>query len=66
MTVTYLRLFRSTRLMRTLEEARRADSFSAAAAALAALREASFSARCWAETLREERLVFRASVEDKI
>jgi hypothetical protein len=61
--VTCLRLLRSTRLMMILEVARFSDSRASAASALAAFFWASFSARFCASTLREERFCDRASLE---
>ena len=64
--MTYLRLFRSTRLTVTLEEARVAASRASAAAALASFLAASLAARFWASTERVERDALRASRRGRI
>jgi hypothetical protein len=60
-TVTNLRLFRSTRLIKILEAAFRSLSRASLAAALASFLAASLAARSCAETESVERLAFRAS-----
>ena len=59
--VTYLRLLRSTRLMRTLAEARVSSARDSARAALASFFCESLSARFCASTERVEREALRAS-----
>jgi hypothetical protein len=61
--VTCLRLLRSTRLMMILDVARFSLSRASAASALAAFFWASFSARFWASTESEERFCESASEE---
>lgn len=60
--VTYLRLLRSMRLIMIFEDARVSASRFSALAALLAFLTASFSARFWASTEREERFWASASV----
>lgn len=60
--VTYFRLLRSMRLMRTLEEARFSASRSSLASAFAAFFAASFSERSW--TFTERVLRFWASASN--
>lgn len=59
--VTYFRLLRSTRLMVTMELAIVSSRFFSAASAFRAFLWASFSARFWASTEREEVAAARAS-----
>lgn len=60
--MTYLRLLRSTRLIRTLEEAIFSALRASAARALASFLAASLAARFWASRERVEREAWRASV----